>query len=141
MSRSAAYVAIPSSSCVDGTWTPTNASTVTGIVYVPCAVNLTKAGRYDATIAAEGLITVTARGITVGPGSAQRGAVALVGGAPGTSVTLVGADTTVLGQVVGSAAVRATGARTAMSCGAVGSSIYIGGADSSATLGTWCVPG
>lgn len=56
-------------------------------------------------------------------------------------MTLVGADTTVLGQVVGSAAVRATGARTAMGCGAVGSSIYIGGADYSATLRTWCMPG
>ena len=141
LAKSAGYTAVPAGACVNGTWTPASAASVTGTVYVPCAVDLTKAGRYAATIAAEGRITVTASGITVGPGPGLRGAVALVSGADGTSVNLVGADTTVLGQTVGAAAVRANGARTALSCGAVGSSVYIGGADSSATLKTWCLPG
>ncbi len=118
--------------------TPTS---VSGVVYVPCAVNLTTAGRYNATIAAEGTITVTASSITVGPGNTQRGAVALVSGASGTSINLVGADSTVLGQTVGVGAVTAAGARTSLTCGAVGRTISIAGADSSATLGSWCMPG
>ena len=134
------YKAIPSTSCVDGKWTPAGPDAISGITYVPCAVNLVAAGRYTGTLAAEGMITVTASGVTIGPGTGQRGAIALVGGAPGTSVNFVGADTTVLGQTVGSGVIRATGARTALACGAVGSSVSVAGADSSATLDTWCLP-
>lgn len=132
------YTAIPASACVNGAWTPTSPDAVTGIVYVPCNVDLRVVGTYRATIAAEGTITSTPRGVTVGRGAAAPGAQALVSGSEGSAITLVGADTTVLGQVATPGHVLVSGARTSLGCGAVGGTILVQGADVTAPMDSWC---
>lgn len=132
------YTAIPASACINGTWTPGAPRAVSGIVYVPCNVHLSVAGVYRATIAAEGTITTTPSGITVGRGAAAPGAQALVSGSTGSAITLIGAETIVLGQTSAPGTILVTGARTRLGCGAVGAKIRVQGADVTAPMDSWC---
>jgi hypothetical protein len=135
-----AYRAIPASACLNGTWSPAAGDTSMGVTYVPCSVALNR-GVYSFTVVAEGSISFAGAGTTVGQGSAAPGMPALVSGGPHGAVSLAGADTTVLGQIVSSGPVRSTGARAQLTCGAVGSTISVSGADSSARMVPWCVSG
>ncbi len=140
LAAGAQYRAIPASSCVAGVWTPTNPAGITGVVYVPCAVDLTVAGTYNATIAAEGSIAVTAKGITVGRGASAPGQPALVSGASGTAISVIGANAIVRGQSAAAAGeLLAKGSGAALNCGAVAKRIQVLGADSSANVSAWCV--
>ncbi|MCE0488296.1 SGNH/GDSL hydrolase family protein [Ornithinimicrobium sediminis] len=132
-----AYTAIAPAECVDGVWTPDSAESLSGVVYVPCRVELLRAGVYDATLVVEGDITVVADGVVVGRGPAAPGAPALVSGG---DVTVEGSDDEVLGQTVAEGDLQVWGARTSLTCGAVADSIQIRGADVGATVEAWCLP-
>jgi hypothetical protein len=95
----ASYHAVDSSACKFGWWTPSPFHKLTGIVYVPCNVNLTGFGTtIDATIAAEGRIVVTGTGMTVRPSAAS---IALFSAATGPdAVTIRGAGNTIAGTII-----------------------------------------
>jgi hypothetical protein len=64
---------------------------------VPCAVDVTGSGRINASIAAEGSISLTGTNLTIGPDVLGRPAV--VCGATGTAVPMTGVTNRVLGAV------------------------------------------
>ncbi|WP_169448605.1 hypothetical protein [Ornithinimicrobium pekingense] len=130
------YRAVPETDCVDGVWTPPEAGSVTGVVYVPCAVDLRQAGTYAGTIAAEGDVTVRGNGIRVGRGTAAHGEPAVVSGG---DVVLTASDAAILGQLVAAGGLDVHGARSELSCGAVADTIRVSGADVSVTVGEWCL--
>ena len=105
-----------------------------GIVYVPCAVTFTAAGKISATIAAEGAVTLNASGISVLPPRSDAPGIV-----SGRGVALVGADATVNGTVIAPAgAVTLTGARAAVRCGIVGSTVSVMGDSSKVTVDDKC---
>jgi hypothetical protein len=78
-----------------GSWAARPADIGTGVLYVPCSINVNGSGRIAATIAAEGSISLTGTNLTAGPDTA--GQPALVSGAAATAVQLTGAANRVLG--------------------------------------------
>ena len=142
-SRSGApYTAVSKSDCVNGAWTPKAEMVLTGVVYVPCGLTLTRPGAYGATFAAEGPITVSGSKATVGQalpaGAGQPSLVTAATGADGIRIT--GADITLLGQALAPAGqVQVSGERVALGCGVVASRITVSGADSGARMSARCL--
>jgi hypothetical protein len=136
------YTAVSMSDCVKGQWTPRAGMVLTGVVYVPCGLTLTATGTYGATFAAEGPITVSSNKTTVGQslpaGEGQPSLVTAATGAAGILIT--GADITLLGQALApTGQVHVSGARVALGCGVVASTITVSGADSSARINSSCL--
>ncbi len=133
------YRAIPASACVNGEWRPRSPAELTGTVYVPCRVVLDVAGTYPAIIAAEGGVSIVASTVTIGQASDTRGNPSVITDARGAAVTLTGAAAVLRGQVVApNADIAVQGARTQLVCGAVGSTITVSGAGSSAPMSGRC---
>jgi hypothetical protein len=132
-----AYRAIPASACRGGTWSPAAGEQLTGVVYVPCGVQLS--GVAAATVAAEGPVRVVGSGVRVGP--ATPGAPAIVTGATGTdAVTVTGTAVAVSGAVrapVG--AVRITGSNAVLECGIVADTIAVTGSGAAARMTARCL--
>lgn len=135
------YRAVDPKTCQGGNWTPSPTETLTGVVYVPCAVTLTGTGRtIAATIAAEGTITVTGSNMTIGPSAA--GAPSLLSAASGTdAIVLWGLDVTLVGTAYAPAGtLRAVGTRAVLQCGVVSSMISIVGTNVSTPMSSRCLP-
>lgn len=140
LSRS--YRAISKSDCVNGAWTPPAGMVLTGVVYVPCGLTLTRPGIYGAAFAAEGPITISGSKATVGqPLPAGAGRPSLITAAAGANgIRVTGADITLLGQALAPAGqVQVSGARVALGCGVVASRITVSGADSAARMSARCL--
>ncbi|MEX2586677.1 MAG: hypothetical protein WD602_01610, partial [Actinomycetota bacterium] len=126
------YHAIDALSCVGGVWTPAPGAVPSGIVYVPCDVNLSAVGsQIDATIAAEGKITITGADITVQPSIEDMPA--LVTAATGAdAVVILGANVKLGGTVFApQGTVRAAGLGGTYRCGVVAARIAVVEADNS----------
>lgn len=143
VSRSGApYIAVSKGDCVNGGWVPPAGMVLTGVVYVPCALTLSGSGTFGATFAAEGPITVSGNKAPVGQalpaGAGQPSLVTAASGDDGIRVT--GADVTLVGQALAPAGqVQVSGARVALVCGVVASSITVAGADSAARMSAQCL--
>ena len=131
------YHEVPATACSNGTWSVAAAGVPSGVVYVPCAVEITKGGTIHATIAAEGSISVKAAKVAVEPTRATDPA--LVTGATGAAVTLLGADAHVSGAIVAaSGQVSLAGARGLVRCGVLGETVSISGAKSRVSVDPGC---
>ncbi len=137
-----AYRAIDATACVRGVWTPTNLASLSGVVYVPCAVVINgNRQRLNATIAAEGTIRITATNTQIGPDtpgspsliSAARSPDAIVIAASG--VSLRGTAYAPFGSV------RVTGSATVFECGVIASTITVKSSGASAPITARCGSG
>ena len=133
------YTVVPASKCVNGVWRPP--TTVTGVVYTTCAVEINKSGSYRATFAAEGSIRIVGSGITVGRLSAQNpGEPAIVTGASSAAFTLAAAGSAINGQIVAPRGqILVAAARVTLTCGAVGRSLLITGSAVAAPMTENCL--
>jgi len=133
------YRAINAFSCLGGVWTPSPGAVPSGIVYVPCGVNLTAVGsQINATIAAEGKITITGAGITVQPSIEDMPS--LVTAATGAdAVVVLGANVELGGTVFApQGTVRAAGLGGTYRCGVVAARIAVVEANNSFLVDDGC---
>jgi hypothetical protein len=132
------YRAVPQSACQNGVWTP-KPKDVAGVVYVPCAVVLTGGGTFDATIAAEGPITIAGNGTVVGPTTA--GAPSLItGSSADIAIAVSGSRVTIRGTAYAiNGTARGAGVGFTVQCGIVASRIAISGSGGSAPMGSRCL--
>jgi hypothetical protein len=116
--------------------TSDDTSALTGVVYVPCAVNMA-AGALDATatIAAEGKVTLGLSGARLAP-AARSGAVLVSGG----DIQVSGDNVQMLGSLFSGGGIKLSGARQTLYCGAVARTVQVSGADFSAGEGGPCAP-
>jgi hypothetical protein len=134
------YTAIAPKACLNGVWTPTAQASLTGIVYVPCAVLLTGSGQaINATLVAEGTITIEGSRLTIGTDVAGRPSLLSAARSQdavrisGPGITLIGTAYAPLGTV------RVTGSDAIMRCGVVAASISIEGSRGSAPMSHRCL--
>jgi len=126
------YHSIDAFSCVGGVWTPAPGAVPSGIVYVPCDVNLSAVGsQINATIAAEGKITITGADITVQP-SIQDMPSLVIAATGADAVVVLGANVKLGGTVFApQGTVRAAGLGGTYRCGVVAARIAVVGANNS----------
>lgn len=131
-STASTYRAVPKSQCIDGMWRARSGDV--GVVYVPCGVVFGKSGDYPATYAAEGRIVIKGTSVAIGPTDSSS-PIALVSGATGKAVELVGSGVTVRGQtsaIAGELALIGSGNK--LQCGAIAKTIVVTGARNSSTV-------
>lgn len=125
----AAYTVIDRSECQLGIWRPAPGRQLTGIVYVPCAVEIVAGNStVRALIAAEGPIGVTGQAVTIEPD--RPGLPALVTAAEGNgAIRLTGSNLKVTGTLFAPrGGIQFTGVGGVFRCGAVASTIRVLGA-------------
>lgn len=134
------YVAIPSTACVSGVWSPSPAQSYTGVVYVPCAVSITRANTtIAATIAAEGPVRITGANINIG--RADPGTPSIVTGVAGTdAIVISGAKSNIAGTVFAPTGdVRISRAQTTFVCGVFAQAILVSGGGPTFTMTKRCL--
>jgi cytoskeletal protein CcmA (bactofilin family) len=110
-STAVAYTAVAASSCVAGTWTVSATQLPLGVVYVPCAVNVTGTGVSRATsIVANGAITVSGAGLKLSAVSAYP---SLLSTGP---IMISGASPQFAGQVRSESTFTPSGAGASFGC-------------------------
>ena len=130
-----AYRAIPSSACVNGVWQG-DATTLRGVVFVPCAVVIRGSGvDVSVTLAAKGDVTVSGSGVRLRAVS-RTGASIVSSGA----VTVSGSRLNISGTVFATGRVTLSGSGAHVACGIVASEITVSGAGFAAEAGQACLP-
>jgi hypothetical protein len=133
------FHAIDPSQCSNGVWRPAPGRALTGIVYVPCGVEIFgQNSTVGAVIAAEGPIAVTGSNVTVDAG--RPGLPSLVSGAKGAdAIRIVGANVKAAGTVFApGGGVQFIGLGGVFRCGAVASTIRVLGARNSVVIDGSC---
>ncbi len=126
------YHAIDARECANQVWRPAVNRVLTGVVYVPCAVDIIGLNRtVGAMIAAEGPITVSGTNVRIEPG--QPGQPALISGSTGAdAIRIVGINARVTGTMFAPAGgVQVIGLGGSFKCGVVASTIRVVGSNSS----------
>src|SRR6266496_577510 len=134
------YRAIPTSACVNGTWTPSATDRLTGVVYVPCGVSLGGIARtYAAQIVAEGPVRVSGQNVVVGTDTG--GAFSILTAASGASAVVVdGRAPSIKGSVFApSGDIAVSGDRATVTCGVLGSHVSVSGTSVSAPMTRRCL--
>lgn len=133
------YTAVDPSACIDGVWRP-DQSSLAGIVYVPCAVEISASGSsVGATIAAEGSVQVSGSRVTLTPSEA--GMPALVSGAADEeAIAITGRNVEIRSSVFALAGgFHLTGSNGLLRCGAVARTIRVTGTRASVSLDESCL--
>jgi hypothetical protein len=119
--RVSGYRAIPSSSCVNGIWTPTP-NDLSGVIYVPCGVKLSGAGQTKkVSLAADGPIVLSGAGWNLSPAFGQSIFVS------SADISLSGAGLVARGLVDAGGVLRQSGAANTIDCLA-GKAVSLSGA-------------
>jgi hypothetical protein len=121
------YHAIAASACKQGSWNPSPSAVPHGIVYVPCAVNITGSGTIAATITAERAVTISGSAVVVAP--PRRSDSAVVTAATGNALDIKGSGVDLRGALIAlSGKATLSGAGTRLRCGVVASELALSGA-------------
>ena len=133
------YHEILASSCLGGIWSVNAKNIPSGVVYVPCAIQISGSkSTINATIVAEGSIKLNGSGIIFGRG--LPGVPAFLTAAIGENALRVdGSDIQIRGtvQALGGHA-RITGAKGIYRCGIIAKTIEISGAKNSVVVDDAC---
>jgi hypothetical protein len=134
----ARYHVVPASECRNRQWSVAADAVPAGVVYVPCAVTISGAGRIGALVVAEGPIHLSGARIVVDPG--VPGMPALVTAAAGADAIMVaGADASLNGAVQAlDGGVRLIGSRMTLHCGAVAGTIALSAANATVIVDADC---